>query len=117
MAPGANKLFGIDMTGVFPSGALTGTPTVVCTSASQSGANGATGTVATSDLTIASPIVNVGSIPDDNGKTIAAGYAVQVRISGSSVDGGNYILKVGATDGTNTDYVYILLQVRATIPE
>ena len=116
-APGDNVLFGFDMSGAFPAGGLTGTPSVSCYLASQTGYDSAaTGTVTTGDITIDAPVVNSSSYVDDHGKTVGIGFAVQARIHGSSVDGGNYDLKITASDGVNTRTVTALLQCRLTPP-
>jgi hypothetical protein len=115
MAPGANKLLGIDMKGIFPAGGLILTPSVTCVTAVQSGANGATGVVSTGDLVIAGPLINTSAFVNDDNRTVQIGEAVQVRISGG-VDGGNYTLAVTVSDGSNTDTLYCLLQVRKTPP-
>lgn len=113
MVPGASKLVGIDMKGIFPAGGLTGTPVVTCVSATQTYAAGAT--VATGDISFGGPIVNAGSYVSDSGRTVAVGEGVQVQVNAASgVDGGNYLLHVFATDGTTSDGVYCLIEVRGT---
>jgi hypothetical protein len=115
-APGANKLFGFDCTGMFPAGNLS-SATVTCISAVQSGANGATGTVTTGDITIDAPVINIAGLTGDDGQPIAIGFGVQARIHGSSVDGANYELAVTPTDASgNTDTLFCLLQCRKTPP-
>lgn len=112
--PSASKLYGFNLLGIWPLGGLTGTPTISVVTAApnapiQTYATG--GAVAAGDIVFGAPIVNTGSFKDDNGQPILAGQAVQCQISGG-VDGGNYVLQVGATDGTTSDSLLVMLQIR-----
>jgi len=111
---GFDKLVGVDMRGVFPNGGLTGVPVVTCVLAEQDyDEDESPGAVLPGDLTFATPIVNTGAFTSDTGRTVAIGEGVQVQVHGcSSVDGGDYTLKVTATDGTNTDSLLCIIQVR-----
>ena len=115
MAPGKSKLFGFDLLGIWPLGGLTGTPTIsVVATGVNAPAQTYTGgaTVAAGDITFGTPSVNGASYKNDNGRTVQIGEGVLCQITASAVDGGNYLLAVGASDGVSSDTLYCWLQIR-----
>ncbi len=115
MAPSTQgKLIRFDLTDIWPLGGLTGTPTI---SVIGSGDNAPVQTydggptVSAADITFGGPIVNTSSFKDDAGQTVGIGFGVQCQVK-AAVDGGDYALKVTASNGTSTDSLYIVLQIR-----
>ena len=86
-AVGETNLFSVSFVGVLDSGeSLTGTPTVT--------------EVGTSDLTIENKVVSTTSLTI-NGKSVAAGKAVQFKVSGQAVANSPYTVKITvSTDST-----------------
>lgn len=115
LAPGKSKLYGFDMIGIWPLGNLTGVPTI---SVVASGVNAPvqtyTGgaTVAAADITFGAPSVNAVAFTNDAGRSVLAGQGVVCQITASAVDGGNYLLVIGASDGVSSDALFCWLQIR-----
>ncbi len=88
-AVGATRLHSVDCTGHLDSGELmTGTPTIT--------------EVDTSDLTITNKVVSTAALVIDT-KTVAAGKAVQFKVSGMLVANSPYSIKIiAATDAGQT---------------
>ncbi len=115
MLPSKSKLIGFNLTGIWPLGGLTGTPTISVVAAGvnaplQTYTGGAV--VASGDITFGAPVVNVATFKDDAGQTVGIGFGVQCQVTSSAVDGGNYTLVVGASDGTSSDGLFIMLEIR-----
>lgn len=112
--PDDDVIYGFDFIGLFPSGALSGSPVV---SVVDTGDNAPAQTYddgddpSADDLTLAAPIVNIAAFANDSGRTVAIGEGVQCRISGGT-DGADYVLAVEATNGTHIKTLYCILQIR-----